>query len=50
MLLLALLLAASNDGSLRWLGAVRWKCVQKWNYEALALTAVHALASQALDK
>ena len=42
-LLVLLLLATSNDLSLRKLGAARWKKLQRWNYAAFALLAVHAL-------
>jgi len=43
-LLLILLLATSNDLSLRRLGTRPWKQLQRWNYAAFALLAVHALA------
>lgn len=42
-LLVTLLLATSNDYSLRKLGAVEWKKLQRWNYAAFALLAIHAL-------
>jgi sulfoxide reductase heme-binding subunit YedZ len=38
-----LLLATSNDYSLRRLGTRKWKSLQRWNYAAFALLAVHAL-------
>lgn len=41
-LLVVLLLATSNDISLRRLGAAKWKSLQRFNYALLALTAVHA--------
>ena len=45
-LLLVLLLAISNDLSLRRLGTRRWKSWQRWTYWAAALTVAHALAYQ----
>jgi sulfoxide reductase heme-binding subunit YedZ len=42
-LLVMLLLATSNDWSLRRLGAAQWKKLQRWNYAAFALLAVHAV-------
>jgi methionine sulfoxide reductase heme-binding subunit len=45
-LLLVLLLAISNDASLRKLGTQRWKSWQRWTYWAAALTVAHALAYQ----
>ena len=45
-LLLVLLLAVSNDVSLRTLGTRRWKSWQRWTYWAAALTVAHALAYQ----
>jgi sulfoxide reductase heme-binding subunit YedZ len=45
-LLLVLLLAISNDLSLRALGTRRWKAWQRWTYWAAALTVAHALAYQ----
>ena len=49
-LLLLMLLAISNDISLRRLGTPRWKSLQRWNYAAFALMAVHAVAYQVLSK
>lgn len=43
-LLVLLLLATSNDYSLRRLGTRSWKKLQRWNYAAFALLAVHAFA------
>jgi methionine sulfoxide reductase heme-binding subunit len=43
-LLVLLLLATSNDYSLRRLGTRSWKNLQRWNYAAFALLAIHALA------
>lgn len=45
-LVLVLLLAISNDASLRALGTKRWKSWQRWTYWAAALTAVHAIGYQ----
>lgn len=42
-LVVLLLLATSNDWSLRRLGTVQWKKLQRWNYAAFALLAIHAL-------
>jgi sulfoxide reductase heme-binding subunit YedZ len=44
------LLATSNDFSLRRLGAVQWKKLQRWNYAVFALVAVHAFAFQGVEK
>ena len=49
-LLILALLATSNDYSLRVLGAPRWKQLQRWNYVAFALAAVHTLAYQSTAK
>ncbi len=43
-LLIVALLATSNDYSLRWLGTRSWKQLQRWNYAAFGLVAIHALA------
>jgi sulfoxide reductase heme-binding subunit YedZ len=45
-LVLVLLLAISNDASLRALGTKRWKSWQRWTYGAAALTVAHALGYQ----
>jgi DMSO/TMAO reductase YedYZ heme-binding membrane subunit len=50
ILVLALLLALSNNASLRALGRQRWKALQRWNYAAFALTAVHGIAYQVLER
>jgi methionine sulfoxide reductase heme-binding subunit len=47
---LVLLLAISNDASLRALGTRRWKAWQRWTYWAAALTVAHALAYQVPTK
>jgi sulfoxide reductase heme-binding subunit YedZ len=44
------LLAISNDASLRRLGASRWKSIQQWTYAAFALTIVHGIAYQVIEK
>lgn len=43
-ILVLLLLATSNDYSLRRLGTQPWKKLQRWNYAAFALLALHAIA------
>lgn len=48
-LVLAGLLALSNDRSLRRLGAQRWKALQRWNYAAFALVALHGAAYQWME-
>lgn len=45
-LLLLMLLATSNDASLRALGTPGWKSLQRWNYAAFGLLIVHTLAYQ----
>lgn len=50
VLLLAMLLAISNDLSLRRLGTVKWKSLQRWSYGAVILTAAHAVAYQNVEK
>lgn len=49
-LLLLMLLATSNDYSLRALSTPRWKQLQRWNYLAFALTGAHAFAYQTVEK
>lgn len=49
-LLLLLLLAISNDFSLRRLGARTWKWLQRWTYVAVGLTVLHAVAYQVIEK
>jgi len=49
-LLFLMLLALSNDLSLRWLGRRRWKSLQRWTYAALVLTAAHGIAYQLVEK
>jgi sulfoxide reductase heme-binding subunit YedZ len=40
-LVLAVLLATSNDAALRKLGTARWKSWQRWNYACFGLSAAH---------
>jgi sulfoxide reductase heme-binding subunit YedZ len=49
-LILLLLLATSNDYSLRALGTPRWKWWQRWNYFAFALMGMHAVGYQIIEK
>ena len=49
-LLLVLLLAISNDASLRKLGTQRWKSWQRWTYWVAVLTVAHALGYQITAK
>jgi len=46
VLLLVLLLAISNDASLRALGTQRWKSWQRWTYWVAVLTVAHAVGYQ----
>lgn len=49
-MLFVMLLAISNDLSLRNLGTRRWKSFQRWAYVAFALTAAHGVAYQLIEK
>jgi methionine sulfoxide reductase heme-binding subunit len=49
-LLFLLLLAISNDLSLRALGTRRWKSLQRWTYAAVILTVLHAFAYQHVEQ
>jgi sulfoxide reductase heme-binding subunit YedZ len=49
-LILLLLLATSNDVSLRALGTPQWKQLQRWNYLAAAPAGAHAIAYQVIEK
>jgi sulfoxide reductase heme-binding subunit YedZ len=49
-LILALLLATSNDYALRRLQVRRWKNLQRLNYGLFPLAAVHGFAYQAIEK
>jgi methionine sulfoxide reductase heme-binding subunit len=44
--LFLILLALSNDFSLRALGVRSWKSAQRWRYLAFGLTVVHGVAYQ----
>jgi len=46
----ALLLALSNDVSLRKLGVERWKSLQRWAYASATLTVAHAITYQQIEK
>jgi sulfoxide reductase heme-binding subunit YedZ len=50
VLIAILLLVPSNDWSLRRLGTIRWKSLQRWNYALLALVAAHGVAFQVVEK
>src|ERR1035441_258986 len=49
-LLFVMLLAISNDVSLRTLKARRWKCLQRWTYVSFVLTAANGIAYQLIEK
>jgi sulfoxide reductase heme-binding subunit YedZ len=49
-LIFVLLLALSNDLSLRRLGVHRWKALQRWNYGAMGLVALHAAVYQLIER
>ena len=49
-LLFLMLLAISNDLSVRTLGTRRWKALQRWTYAAFVLTAAHGIAYQLVEK
>ena len=49
-LVLIMLLALSNDASLRRLGTATWKRLQRWNYAAFGVIAGHGVIYQALEK
>jgi hypothetical protein len=48
--LLALLLATSNDWSLRYIGTPGWKKLQRWSYGLFALTVAHGILYQVIEK
>jgi sulfoxide reductase heme-binding subunit YedZ len=48
--LFAMLLALSNNWSLRALGTTRWKNLQRWTYAAFVLTLVHSVLFQYVEK
>ena len=47
---LLLLLALSNNYSLRRLGVQRWKALQQWNYVCFILTVAHSVAYQYMER
>jgi len=49
-LLFLLLLAISNNLSLRRLGTRRWKSLQRWTYGAVILAILHAIAYQHIEQ
>lgn len=49
-LVVVLLLALSNDASLRSLGRKRWKFWQRWNYAVMGLVVLHSIAYQILER
>jgi len=49
-LLFLMLLAISNDLSIRTLKARRWKFLQRWTYAAFLLTGAHGVAYQWIEK
>ena len=48
--LVLILLAISNNMSLRMVGAARWKGIQRWNYVGAILVVAHGLLYQAIEK
>lgn len=50
VLLLACLLATSNDRSLRQFGKAGWKGIQRWNYAVIVLVAAHAVGYLVIEK
>ena len=48
-LLIILLLAISNDYSLRKLGTRRWKSLQGWTYYFVGLLAIHSVLYQLVE-
>jgi len=49
-MLLLLLLAISNDLSLRRLGTKKWKSLQRYTYAAAGLTVIHGVTYQHVEK
>jgi methionine sulfoxide reductase heme-binding subunit len=49
VLILAMVLATSNDFSLRRFGKAKWKQLQRWNYLVFALVAIHSFAFQGVE-
>jgi methionine sulfoxide reductase heme-binding subunit len=50
VLVVVVLLATSNDASLRKLGTRRWKKWQRWNYVAFVLVGAHAIGYLTIEK
>ena len=50
VLIAVLLLVLSNDYSLTRLGSRRWKRLQRWSYAFFALSLVHGVAYQIIEK
>jgi methionine sulfoxide reductase heme-binding subunit len=49
-LLVVVLLALSNDTSLKWLRSKQWKSIQRWNYLLFALVLAHGIMYQIIEK
>ena len=49
-LILTMLLALSNDISLRRFGTTRWKSLQRWNYAGCILVVLHGIAYQFIEE
>lgn len=49
-LILVILLLLSNDFSLRWLKARRWKNIQRWNYVLFGMVLLHGIMYQIIEK
>lgn len=49
-LLFLMLLAISNDVSVRSMGTRRWKSLQRWSYIVVVLTVAHGIAYQLIEK
>ncbi len=49
-LVLIALFATSNDWSLKRLGTLKWKQLQRWNYVCFVLTGAHAIGYQWMEK
>ncbi|NUN67326.1 hypothetical protein HCU40_21990 (plasmid) [Pseudanabaena biceps] len=49
-IILIVLVAISNDLSMRFLGSKRWKYIQRYNYALYVLVILHAIAYQLIEK